>query len=919
MYAKTDSGFIYERINFVKKNPVLILILIIFSFSYLPGKDISTEHDLTDSSANIDADDTVKMRLPEGVLFGTFSKDDGPFLLEGSAIVPSGQVLEFGPGCRIYVGGQNTSITVYGQIIVRGQKDEPVIFMSANNKTNPWDWDRIYCRSNDRSIFNHCIIRNSNFGLIVENGAAIIRNCLFEKNSLQGLTVKNSEISLIESRFIGGHVCAINLQPGAVCESESLIVENNITGIVCHQKSAIIIKGGDIRGNTTGIVVDPSSSVDILTAQITANKNGVLSSVEIPRKKREMVFGNAFDSRVIDKDKLNDYFVSTSEKMNILSTKNQPLLKSNFKPGFSALNKPPEPVSDFLGNVTAGFKYFHPRSLKNPSDDSVILQTHYPEKIQPEIQIFANGRRSGADINLLMDIYGNSWLSTEGYVDKRMFSLSLSYAQQQLILGDFFENSSETSISGRQITGIKYSGQLMDMGAGNKRFDYALAAGESEFPKDSGAHEINIYNETVDSGMSVRQQLTYLASLSIKPTINSSISVKGIIARDQTDKPLFRSPIIDPAAPDPIEAQTGCIDASISLLDDKLEIFSELDLGSHDTIDADKADDVVWYNPDFKKAVPEIFSLFNRKDFTDHYAFTLGSKTQISEYNFSLVASQIAPDYFSAGNPYLEIDCRTLTFSADRKFNDKFNASAVYDYRRSSITESPEDNNQINITGEYSMGENKPAFSIDYSFLFEKLTSSERIENDDTSFNSSYEDKSAINIIAVEAKQNFKNGIDCGLRYQFLFDNDISRHADPLLKDNGDRFQNQIRGWFSFRIRKYLKSKFQIRVATRDEKRDSLEAYSYKLQNQTTWNIIPRKLILSVTGEYNSSKETDIYTTQNPTLASFYKGEMEIKYSLNSRLSMSVMGSYEKSYDEASSSAENYNALITGINLTCLF
>lgn len=910
--------FTQERAAFVKKYPVLRDLITLMFCTSIYGSEIDADRSIPENWKN---EHVINVTFPEGVLFGSFSKEDGPFLLEGNVIVPSGQVLEFGPGCTIYVGGQNTSITVYGQIFVRGQKDNPVVFMSPGNNPNPWDWDRIYCRSSNRSIFDHCIIKHSNYGIVVHNGLADIRNCSFENNSIHGLMVKNSEITIIECSFTSGHVSAIDLQEGAICEAESLIIKDNITAVTCHEKSSFKLQKGEITGNFNGIVVSPSSFVSIISAPVTKNKNGVLTTVEIPRKTREMVFGNAYNINIINQSELEKLLNNSGEMKSFVLPQNQisAKIKSDFKPGFLAVNTPPEPVSDFLGNVTAGFKYYKPRSMKNSSDDTVRMQTHYPDKFQPEIQIFANGRRSGADINLLMDIYGNKWLSTEGYVDKRMFSLALSYEQQQLIFGDFFENATETSISGRQITGVKYSGQAIEMGAGNKRIDFTLAAGESEVPKDSGDHEINIYNETVDSGMSIRQQLTYLASLTLRPTRNSSITTRGIIARDQTEKPLFRSPINDPSVADPIEAQTGCIDGNIQLLNEKLEIFAELDLGTHDTISDDKTDDVAWYNPDFKKAVPEIFSLFGSKDFFDHYAFTLGSKSEINGYKIALSGTQIASDYFSAGNPYLEADRRIINLSTDKQFSKSLTVNANYNYSRSSLSKSPEDDNTFNVRGEYMVGENKPTFSIDYTCKFEKMTSSERVETDDTSYTGSYEDNAFSNTVAIEAKQNFINGIDCGLRYQFLYDNDISKHADKKLNDNGDRFQNQIRTWFSFKIKKYIRDKFSIRVATRDENRDSLKAYSYKLQNQLTWNAIPRKLVLNMLGEYSYSKETDIYTEDDPTLISFYKAEMEAKYSISARFSISIMGSYEKSYDETPGSAENYNALITGLHLTCLF
>lgn len=910
---------ISERIVTVKYIRVSLLIFVYFFFTAVLRAETESPNDSLVNHQPIGTD--VKIVFSEGIIFGKFSKEDGPFLLESSVIVPSGQILEFGPGCKILIGGQHINITVYGQIFVRGQKDEPVEFISGKESPNPWDWGRIYCRNEGRSVFEHCIIRHSNYGIFVENGAATIKNCTFDQNSLYGLVIKNSEVDLYECHFTGGHVNAISLLPGAVCNAESLIVNNNMTGISCHKGSRLNLQRGYILDNTNGIIADPASSVSIVVANITKNRNGILSTKAIPRKSREVAFGNGYDLKVVNQYEF-DKITSIAEVESHLVLPQKVSAKSNkpsFVPGFSASQLPPEPVSDFLGNITTGFKYFHPKSFINYTDDSTYEQTHYPEGFQPEVQIFANGNRSGAEVNLLMDIYGNNWLSPNGYVGKRMFNLSLSYAQQQLTFGDFFETSSETSISGRQVTGIKYSGQFLEMGAGKKRLEVMLAAGESEIPKDSGDHDINIYNETIDTGMSVRQQLTYLASFSVKPAQNVNITAKGIIARDQTEKPLFRAPINDPAAPDPIEAQTGSIDATVGLLNGKLELFAELDLGVHDTIDDEKYNKIAWYNPDFKNVLPKIFSLFGKDDFLDHYAFTIGGKTSINGYQLTFSGSQIAADYFSAGNPYLDVDRRSFTVSSEKTFSEKLTVGADYDYRKSSRSQNPADNNTANLRAEYTMGEFKPTFSTDYTLQFEKVNSSERVEKDDTSYSATYKDKALRNILALEAKQSFLSGIDYGIRYQFLYDNDVSIHADSKQKDSGDRFQNQLRAWFAFRLLKHFRNKTTIRLANRDEKRDDLQAFSYKLQNQTNWNIVPRKLSMSMLGEYSNSEETDIYSKNNPTLINFYKGEMEIKYSINSRFSLSAMGSYEKGYDETPGSAENYTAIISGVHLTCLF
>ena len=138
---------------------------------------------------------------------------------------PSGQILEFGPGCTIYVGEDYLTITFFGQLIARGATEQPVTIVSAKVNSKPWDWDRIYCRSKNRSVFEHCIIKNSNYGIFIENGSADILNCRFERNSLCGIVVKNSEVLIDRSVFTGGHVLAVNLQPGARVRADSLIIE----------------------------------------------------------------------------------------------------------------------------------------------------------------------------------------------------------------------------------------------------------------------------------------------------------------------------------------------------------------------------------------------------------------------------------------------------------------------------------------------------------------------------------------------------------------------------------------------------------------------------------------------------------------------------------------------------------------------
>jgi len=46
--------------------------------------------------------------------------------------------------------------------------------------------------------------------------------------------------------------------------------------------------------------------------------------------------------------------------------------------------------------------------------DTVFPQTLYATGLQPEIQVFASGKRGNTDVNLLMDVYANQCSPPKG-------------------------------------------------------------------------------------------------------------------------------------------------------------------------------------------------------------------------------------------------------------------------------------------------------------------------------------------------------------------------------------------------------------------------------------------------------------------------------------------------------------------------
>ena len=889
-------------------------------------------------SSTVAAQPPSQIEIPAGILYGKFLKENGSLLILGSIVVPAGEVLEFGPGVTVNMGGKYSTITVFGQLIAKGTAGQPVIFQSANAKPNPWDWDRIYLRSPTRSIFEHCVIRHANYGIMVENGSAAISNCVFEKNSLYGLVVKNGEAILRNDTLRRGHVCALLFGGGARVTAESLWVDRNITGIAAENGVDISIFGGSITRNSTGIAVRAQSAVALVGIDVSDNMVGVLSVRPVDKKTTEMIYGNSSDVKIVSDAQMNQMLKPPQEIKSLVLFPAKPVSPDKLKvtPSFSALKAPAEPTSSFLGTVTGGGRYFSPVSVAHPIDGTVRVQTRYLGEqsaaayagIQPELSLFASWRQNGADINLLADFYGNEWVS----VRKNMFNLSVNYNDHSLVFGDFFENASETSISGRKMVGLRYVGNFLDMGKGEKRIEFKLAAGETEVPKEVGDHELDIYNNDVDSGMAVRQQITYATGVLVRPTFNSSVAVRAFISRDQMDVPLFRNVIKDPGMAHPVEGQTGCIEGKLNLLNNTLALSAEIDMGVHDTI-RDTAS-IVWYNPNIPRCADTVFRVIPTMR---NYAIALNANGTAFEMAHTLSYTEIAPEYFSAGNPYLEADRRKITYGLEKTFSDNAAGTFGYAFERRNLSRvfdaqqgiaSPVDNHMTNLSGQYSLSEYLPSFSLDYTLSIDR--NDDAGDRVDSTSNPGTVDTITQNILVLsmknmagfEVKHKFENGIDYSVKYQILHDNDMTAYIDPVDVDQGDGISHRFTGKLSFKIGKIIHNKFSSTVALKNTVLNALNGVSYKISDQLRVDIIPRKLRLSLQGEYSNKLDEKFDSDlgrRNAIATRFSNFVGEIKYSITPKISLNLLGKYEVSYDELTESTDNYSLKTGALNMTYLF
>jgi hypothetical protein len=99
---------------------------------------------------------------------------------------------------------------------------------------------------------------------------------------------------------------------------------------------------------------------------------------------------------------------------------------------------------------------------------------------------------------------------------------------------------------------------------------------------------------------------------------------------------------------------------------------------------------------------------------------------------------------------------------------------------------------------------------------------------------------------------------------------------------------------------------------------DDSKKFEYKISDNLRINIVPRKLMLILRGEYRNQNEKTVTDPGGIKLVQ-KSVQADIKYTITSRLSALLMGRYEDFRDDNEASRENYSATIAGLHMTYLF
>lgn len=222
-----------------------------------------------------------------GEIFGTWTKENSPYIIKGDVFVPKGKILNIEPGVRVlFAGGRK--LNILGGMNAKGTLRDLIVF--TNYSSNFYWYSLAFVNADLASNIEFCQIENGhgyltsgdNYGggiycesspLKISN--SIIKNCsawegsgIYCKNS--SLILKNSKIE--NNRGSGTGISCINSSP--LIENCLIVgnysIENSSGGILLVDSYAIIRNNIIFNNKLDGIRI-LSSSAKIINNVISGN------------------------------------------------------------------------------------------------------------------------------------------------------------------------------------------------------------------------------------------------------------------------------------------------------------------------------------------------------------------------------------------------------------------------------------------------------------------------------------------------------------------------------------------------------------------------------------------------------------------------------------------------------------------------
>lgn len=137
-----------------------------------------------------------------GTLPLKLEQSGSPFVADADIVVPAGETVVMEKGVVIHFRNF-TGLIIRGTLIAEGTKKDPIVFTSEHDRSSrekdstqpaPYDWNGITVEEGGTgSLFRHCHIRYSLFGINSLTQFLVVDNCLFRQNGRADITVKGTK------------------------------------------------------------------------------------------------------------------------------------------------------------------------------------------------------------------------------------------------------------------------------------------------------------------------------------------------------------------------------------------------------------------------------------------------------------------------------------------------------------------------------------------------------------------------------------------------------------------------------------------------------------------------------------------------------------------------------------------------------
>jgi hypothetical protein len=319
--------------------------------------------------------------------------------------------------------------------------------------------------------------------------------------------------------------------------------------------------------------------------------------------------------------------------------------------------------------------------------DSVAADQYSKTTVIPGLQQYLNlslfGRTRDLDLTLLADIRNNDWdrFDLKDLNSISRFTLDVKFANNHVVIGDFFESGNELLLQSREVRGAKYSLLMENAFGKNNYLETSLSGGIVQRAAPVGSRQLGLFHQYETSGQFRR----YMGTAKVKNGKSGvyDITLNYLWGRDQQSS-IDES--INPALHNQVFGGRG----NLFFWDRNIRLFGEYYASQRDTLNSGSdPDDTYRGGLDFRYDNLKVIALYQR----------LG-------YN-----------YFTMGYPFLEQDKQGLRGEAAYNFPGKVLLSAdveQYENNLKGLADLPTNTTRIANFSVMTFFKNWPEFTLKY-------------------------------------------------------------------------------------------------------------------------------------------------------------------------------------------------------------